>query len=1068
MKSFLLYILLILISFPIFAQNEIIFRGKVMDENSREPLVGVSIRSLTSPQGTLSEADGSFVLPLRDRADIVLFEYLGYEDAKYPVSLGLEINIYLKESNNLGISEVVITALGIKRQTKALGYAVQEVNSQALTEVRTPNLLNSLSGRLAGVQIANGSSGIGSSSRILVRGNASLSGNNQALFVLDGVPISNEIVSNATENDATGFQEVDYGNGAAEISPDDIESISVLKGPSASALYGSRAANGVVVITTKTGRKSSGIGVELHSSLMAGSLLTLPRYQNVYGQGAGGEFSYEDGTNAGINDGGIVSFGAKMEGQLVKQFDSPSTDVNGNPVRAGDIVARNGNAITPTPFIARPDNIRNFFQTALTHQNSVSVSGGNEAGNFRLGISTLSSQGIIPNSDLRRQNVTFATTYQLSERLKVRLFSSYIRSASDNRPGTGYGSENPMYLFTWMGRQVEVENLKDFWQAGQENLRQFNYNYAWMDNPYLTLFENTNSFTKDRLIGNMAVTYQLAKGLSLSLRSGLDNYADVRKSQRAFSTQRFPRGAFRQDRVGFREQNTDLLLRYDLALGSKWNINLSAGGNRMDQETSYEMLLAPELSVPGIYTLENARVPLQNRQDQFRKRINSLYGFTQISYKSFFYLDLTARNDWSSTLPLDQNSYAYFSASGSFILSDMVELPELIDFAKIRLSAASVGNDTDPFNLTNTFQFQAPYGSFPTVSNSPTLLNNQFRPERLNAFEAGLDIRMLKNRLGLDLTAYHNVSQDQIVQLPTAVPSGYTNRIVNGGKILNRGIEAMLNVVPVRKENFQWRAFANFSANRNQVLELPEGIEQYVTGFARVYERSDRSVWFIASPGGRLGDMYGTGLLTVDGQHVYDANGQPVKDPNLRLLGNANPDFIVGLGNEFSFKNWQFHFLFDWRQGGTIVSRTYAIASTSGVLENSLVGRETGLIGAGVKNTGTAVEPHYVPNDKAISAQDYYGQYFDRDNEANALYDASYVKLRSVNLAYQLPKSLAQKIGFEGIQLAFIGQNLWLLTENPHFDPELNAMQGRSYVQGVEDMSYPSTRNFGMSVKLRL
>lgn len=1067
MKFIYIYIFSILLIPDMYAQSVGSISGKVVDKTYQEPLEGATIRLANSQKGTLSDSIGRFS-----------FEGVNFPETLEVSFVGMEtFSIDLKESSELTIElkayfftnyPVVITALGIEREERALGYQVQEVDGKALTQVRTPNLLNNLSGRVAGVQITNGSSGVGSSSNIVIRGNASLSGSNQALFVVDGIPISNEIISNATENDATGFQEVDYGNGAAEISPDDIESISVLKGPSATALYGSRASNGVVVITTRAGYAYDKPKIELNASLMAGTLLTMPQYQNTYGQGSGGLFSYEDGLNGGINDGGIVSFGARLEGQPVKQFDSPSTDINGNPVRAGDVVARNGNPITPTPFVANPNNVKDFFQTALTSQNHIAISGGNEKGTYRLGLSHLNSRGIVPNSDLKRNNISLKNTYDLTDRLSVNFFGTYIRSTSENRPGTGYGSENPMYLFTWMGRQVNVDHLQDFWQAGQENIRQFNYNYAWMDNPYLTLFENTNSFAKDRLLGNLAVIYDFSQSLSLTLRTGLDNYSDLRRSQRAFSTQRFARGAFRQDRVGFREQNSDFLLRYNHTLGERWDVNFSVGGNSMDQFASYEMLLAPELSVPGIYTLENARVPLQNKQESFRKRINSLYAFSQLSFNRFIFLDLTFRNDWSSTLPLDQNAYAYYSASSSIILSDLLDLPERIDFAKVRLSGAVVGNDTDPYSLTNAFQFQSPYGSFPTVSNSATLLNNQFRPERIQALETGFDIRMFQNRLGLDMTFYRNVSQDQIVQLPTAIPSGFSSRIVNGGKILNQGIEVIFRLSPVRSRDFNWRTFANFSANRNEVLELPAGIDQYVTGFSRVYGTSDRSVWFIASPGGRLGDMYGTGLLTVDGQHVYDDNGNPVKDPDLRLLGNANPDFIIGLGNEFQFRNWQLNFLFDWRQGGTIVSRTYAIASTSGALENTLVGRENGVIGAGVKNMGTASEPNYVPNDKALTAQDYYGQFFDRDNEANALYDASYVKLRSVQLAYSLPRESAQKLGFEGLQIALIGQNLWLLTENPHFDPELNAMQGRAYVQGVEDMSYPSTRNFGVSVKLSL
>jgi len=1082
MKQFsLLLLTLFVFCSSIYAQDHII-DGTVLDKNTGETLIGATILIENTTQGTYADVEGNFLLKTQKLPVTLIIKYIGYKDKKVVVSsVDKKIEIELEEGDyisppvippipSIKVREVLITALGIERDRKALGYSVQQIESKTLTQVREPNLLNSLAGRVAGVQINNGSSGVGSSTRVVIRGESSLSGNNQALFVVDGVPISNDLIANVTENDATGFQEVDYGNGAGEISADDIKSISVLKGPSATALYGSRAANGVVVIETKDGSNQSGFGISLNSSLTVETPLTMPQYQNVYGQGNGGLFEYEDGLNGGVNDGEIVSFGPTMDGQLIKQYDSPSTDVNGNPVRGGDVIGRNGNEIQATPFIANPNNVRDFFETGMTWINNIALSGGNNNGNIRLSYTNLNNKGILPNTDLKRNSLALSTRYTITPKLKTKLFLNYINSASDNRPAMGYGSENPMYLFTWMGRQVNTESLKDYWQAGQEGLQQYNYNYAWMDNPYLAMYENTNSFGKDRVLGNVSASYDFAKGLSLRIRSGMDFYNDLRESRRAFSTQRFPNGAYREDNVIFREMNTDVLVKYEKRTDN-WGFMLSGGANRMDQSLKYKATVAGQLSVPGVYNFENSRNPLEIIQYNERKRINSLYALGQIDFRNQIFLDLTVRNDWSSTLPTGNNSYAYYSASLSAVLSDIWSFAWPVRFWKVRLSGASVGNDTDPYSLNNTFLFGQPYGLTPTVAGSAILQNNQLRPERINSFEVGTDLNLkfYNGAIWLDLTYYNNLSKDQIVSLPASAPSGYTFRVINGGKIRSSGVEAMLQYSPIRdKRDFGWHINLNFSLNRSTVTELPSEIDQYVTGFARVYGRSDRSVFFIVNPDGRMGDMYGTGLEQVDGQNVFDANGNPVKDPNLRLLGNYNPDFIMGIGNTFKYKDLQLGLLFDWRKGGVIVSRTLAIASTSGVLESSLEGREDGVVGAGVTNTGTTAEPNYVTNTTPISAQDYYGQFYDRDNEANAIYDASYVKLREIRLGYTIPQKKARKIGFKAIAISFIARNVALWTENPHFDPELNAMQGTRFAQGVEDMSYPSTRSFGIGLNLKL
>ncbi len=1074
MKSILLFVLMMSMTGYTYAQLTI--KGQITDTEENQPIPGVNILEKGTNNGTTSDVNGQYELTLLDGdGGILVYSFIGFKQQEKSIDKTAQMDVSL-EAQAQELDEIVVTALGIERDRKALGYAVQKIDPQEFTEVRQTNLVNALAGRVAGVHTTNGGSGVGSSSRIVIRGESSLSGGNQPLFVVDGIPISNELISNATENLENDFQEVDYGNGAAELSPDDIASINVLKGPAASALYGSRAANGVVVIETKDGaydkrKGSNGFGVTYNTSITADSPLLLPKYQNEYGQGAGGLFAYEDGVDAGVNDGGIVSFGPKLEGQSIPQFDSPSTDIDGNVIRAGDVIARQGNPITPTPFIANPDNIKNFFQTGFTFHNNIALSAYNDQGNFRLSFSRLNNQGITPNTDLKRNGLSLSSRYKLTNKLTARAYANYINSSSSNRPGIGYGSENAMYLFTWMGRQADTEQLKDYWQAGQENFQQFNYNYKWMDNPYLTMFENTNSFNKHRLIGNLALNYQFNYHWRLRLRSGMDYYNDLRASKRAFSTQRFKNGAYREDEVLFQENNTDVLLSYRNDWHRPLQINASIGGNIMNQHSDYESTVAGELSVPAIYNFGNTKIPLVIQQAIADKRIYSLYAFTNLSYESLVDLDLTFRNDWSSTLPKENNSFAYFSSALGLNLTNLLSLPESISFAKLRLSFASVGNDTDPFQLRNTFVFNENYGSNPLVTNSSRLLNANLRPERLNAWEAGGEFWLFDDRLALDLTVYQNTSTDQIINLPASAAGGYPERVVNGGKIRSRGLEAVLNIVPIQTDAFKWTSFFNFSRNVSRVLELPEGIEQYVTGYARVYSSTDNTVFFIATPtgsdattGGLMGDMYGTGLMEVDGQQVFDANGFPVRSPELRKLGNYNPDFILGFGNEIKVQNFKLNFLFDWHQGGEVVSRMFAIGSTSGVLASTLPGREEGIIGAGLTDAGDGT---FVENTTVISAAEYYNQYYNRANEENAVFDASYLKLRSVGLSYDFDRDWLRNMGLQDLSLGLIANNVLLFTENDLFDPETTTMQGRNFAFGVEDMAYPSTRSVGVNLKVK-
>jgi TonB-linked SusC/RagA family outer membrane protein len=1070
MKKIYYLFLLQLCFFSAFSQLQS-YTSKVLDA-AGQPVPGSTVNEMGTTNFAVTNGEGVFVLETKSTDFILQVSALGFKTLQINVINGaLPASIQLMESAEQ-LDDVVVTALGIERNKQSLGSSVAEVNAKQLTDIPMNNVVNSLAGQVAGVQVTNGSSGPGSSSRIIIRGENSLGGSNQPLFVVDGVPISNELIASDLTNNGAG-QEVDFGNGAAEINPDDIASMTILKGPGSAALYGSRAANGVVVISTKRGSEKPGFGVSTSSLLTFETLLTIPDYQNVYGGGSNGQYSFENGVGGGTNDGGISSYGPRLDqGLMIKQFDSPSTDVNGNPVRAGDVIARsypNGTytEITPTPWVARPDNVKDFYETGVTSQHNVAISSGNDRGGIRFSYSNLRNEGTLPNTNLKRDGLSLSVDQKLNERLKTSVFVNYINSRSDNRPNLGYGYENVMYGFNWTGRQTDISALRDYWQAGQEGIQHYDFNYLWLTNPYLTLYENTNSFDKNRFLGNGNITYDFNEKLSLRVRTGLDNYNEMRAFRRAYSTNRNVYGSYREDDISFTEINTDVLLTYRDKINEAFKYSVSAGANRMDQKSEYSYSSANQLAVPDIYSLSNSRVPLQGSSESFDKRINSVYALGNVGYRNYLFVDLTLRNDWSSTLPADNNSFAYYSAGLSYVLSSMFNLPRAISYAKLRLSAASVGNDTDPYQLANTYQFNQNYGSNFRVTNETILRNANLEPERLNAYEAGAELWFFDNRLQLDGSVYQNTSINQIIGRPISSSTGYSNIIENGGEVRTRGIELTASGRIINGKKFKWLTSVNFSRYRSEVTKLPEGVDQYVTGQANVFGGNGgaNTVFYIASEGGRVGDMYGTGFVQVDGRTLYNSNGLPVQDSKLRLLGNYNPDFSMGFGNEFSYKFVSLSILFDWRYGGTIVSRTKALGSTSGVLEETLEGREGGIVGDGVVNVGTAENPQYVENTTVVPASDYYNAFYDRGNEASALYDASYVKLRQVSIYFNIPAKTCQKIGFESIKVGLIGSNLFLWTENPHFDPELNALQERSITYGVEDMSYPSARSFGISLK---
>ena len=1060
MKHISMWLLLLFTSIS-FSQIKI--TGTITDKNSGVNIPYVSISSSTK-NGTTSDLNGNYSIVVSNKNQFLTFTYLGYTTQIVKVENQTKIDIQLTEQET-SLNEVVVTALGVNRQTKELGYVVQELKAEALTTIKTPNFLDNLSGKLAGVTISQGATGVGSSSKITIRGEASFS-NNNPLFIVDGTPINNNTVFNFTNEAAAGFQEIDFGNGAMEVNPDDIASVTVLKGPSAAALYGTRASNGVIVIKTKDGSKKKGLGVSINSSITFDSAFRLPEFQNEYGQGNAGNFEYVDGLGGGTNDLITYSWGPKLDaGNLIPQFDSPVTLPDGTVIRGGDTSLYNGVSITPTLFKSNPDNLKDFYQTGITTINNIAITDRFNNGSYRLSITDLDSESIIPGVNLNRKTAAVKMTFNPTEKTKVTSAINYVNSSSDNRPANGYGSENVNYsLVAWGPRSLNINNLRDYWQPGLEGLQQYNFNYTYFDNPYFILKENTNSFNRDRVFGNIAINHKFTDELSISVRSGMDYSSEKRKFKRNFSSNRFKNGAYAEHDVFYREINTDFLVNYTNDFGD-FSFDASFGGNRLDQTAATKQLQTTNLAQPGIFSLNNAASPIEAFQFDSKKRINSLYGIAKFGYKNYLYVDVTGRNDWSSALAtpfsVDGTSFFYPSISSSFILSNYTELPESISFAKLRASVAQVGNDTNPYQTSGAFVSQTTFNGQATFSNQDFIPNANLKPELTTSYEFGADLRFFKDRLNIDFTYYNATTKDQIISLPIAISSGYNQQVINGGKVNTTGVEIILGGTPIKTADFKWNTTFNFATNKAIIKDLPQEEGRLTLAYSRIYNSANQTVWFQVEEGGQVGDLYGTGYQkNEDGQFLLDDNGRFIANNNLIKIGNYNPDFTLGWNNTFVYKNWNASFLFDWRQGGEIVSRTSALGNVGGQLAETAFRPAAGIVAQGVNiHTGQ-------PNTVAVSAESYYRQFYDRNHEENNVYDASYLKLRQFSIGY----TLNLEEGFLGLKdtsamhFSFIGNNLFVITENPHFDPEQLAVQGNGFVSGVEDMSYASSRSLGFKV----
>lgn len=1060
---------------PVAAQTRTI-TGKVYDKDDKTPIIGAVVRLTNTNKGTITDASGSFKLNIPAAGSLAV-SFIGYEPVTVETGNLSTFDISIQKDNK-SLNEVVVTALGISKQSKALGYAVQTVDTKQLTQSQDPNLINNLNGKVAGVVITNGGAGVGSTSRIVVRGENSFNGSNQPLFVVDGVPINNETYfNNAIENSSNQgtWAEVDWGNGAAEINPNDIAKVTVLKGSTAAALYGSRAANGAIVLTTQKGSAEKGLmGVTFNSTTTFETPLKLPHLQNEYGAGVnaypltGTPNTYSFVNGAGASENNIPNWGLKFDPNLkVIQFDSPA----GDGYQAGDLVARGinpGLIATPTSWVGHSDHFKDFLQTGITTQNNIGFSGVSDHGSYRFGISQMYNRGLLPGTDLRRYGISLRANHTFSDKLTSDFFISYIDGNSSNRPNIGYGSESVMYTFFGvygMPINVDIHSLKKQWQTGRDQTNQFRY-WNNHDNPYVTLFDNTNSFNKNRLLGNASLKYMVNQHFDVMLRTGTDFYVDNREGHRAFTSVRFPTGGFRTDNVNYFENNTDFLLSYHKTPGHLFNLNVSGGGNRFMQDITYTRDIANALITPGLYNFSNAQNQLPTLYQKFNKVVYSLYAFADLDYKGLIFLNITGRNDHSSTLPAGKNSYYYPSASLSGIISDMVHLPSAISFLKVRASAAQVGRDADPYSISNTYTTNTPFGTYPLTAGNNVLANNNLKPSSTTTMEAGAEVRFLNDRIGIDATIYKSKTKDEVVQLPIPVSSGYTNAYVNGGKIDNKGVEIMLSLAPFRAKSadgFNWNMNFNFSHNIGKVVSLPDGINTYVYAQVTQYDRYYRAIQYDAKVGQRLGNMYGNAFVRDPQGNIVYKNGVPqFTSTQNTLLGNYNPDFVLAWNNDLSYKGFNFSFLWDLHKGGKFFSYTELGILSGGMSTQTLQGRETGIVGKGVTLDASG---KYVENTTKVDAATYYNAYYNASNNEAFMYDATYLKLREFRLGYTF-KHVFGSTSKSKLNLSFVGRNFLEFTKNKDVDPETLALRGQQILPGTEFLSIPSSKSLGFSLGL--
>lgn len=1077
--------------------------GVVVDDKG-EPLIGATVMQKGKNNGASTDIDGKFTIRVNDISPVIIARYVGYNSSEVRAKKGEPLKITLK-SSAVNLSEVVVTSLGITREQKSLGYAVTKVGSDDLNNSVSGNWLNNLDGKVAGLSATGAGSGPNGSMRVILRGDQSLNyGNNEALFVVDGVPITS---GDGGTGSGSGYGSddapVDFGNGASELNPEDIESVSVLKGPAATALYGSRAANGAIVITTKSGKKGKGLGVTLNSSVTFERAGYFPEFQKEYGPGTGlGFYTFNywafsgDAPEGFLKDrpagGSRYSFGeAFSPDKLRNQYNSYNWETGEYQL---------------TPFVYADDWYTGIFKTGTTFKNNATISSNNGKGTqARLSITDTRNNWILPNTGYQNQTVSLSFSHKMNKWIKLTAKVNYLHKSSDNIPTTGFNSQSPFYFLIWGTTNNSMKLSYDEYFNGR--CTKENYEGGGKDgkgmvasrgnsqpnNPYRLLYESTNAINKNRVYGNALITIKFpVKGLTLDLRGGTDFSAEFRQQKKPFRTKGYLSGFYREQNYRDIETNLDFMIKYlnnDL-FDSKPGLNAAFGGNNMTRSLWRSSITLDRLGEEGVYNSTNTPAGEQARTWFYRSKkvVNSFYGFINASWDDTYFLDVTARNDWSSALGRGNWSFFYPSVSASILLDQALKLREnapWLNMLKIRGSWANVGNDTNPYTLVDGYSAVTTYpGSYQLPSERA---NYYIKPENVESYEAGIETRMFENRLGLDIAFYNSSTTNQIVSAITDPIIGSSSKKINCGEIRNRGIEIALHATPVRTKDFTWNIDVNWSRNWNKLVSLEDGWDprtpyQLAKGIAGNYAHIYSFI------GEEMNWIYGIGYQRApEGATYIDANGNQVScagmkiinadngfpmldDTPERRIAKINPTWRGGLGMNFKYKDFTLGMSFTAQMGGHTYSITHAQLSYMGKLENSLEGRADGLVVEGVNAiTNPDGSISYQPNKTITSSvEEYYNKYkWHPKNVEENTFKTDFLKLKEIRLDYNLPRHICRKT--KVIQAASLGAyatNVFCITKFPQFDPEAGTLVGTNVVNGIEAGAFPMTRTYGINLKL--
>ena len=1030
--------------------------GTVKEAGEDAPLPGVNIIVKGTSTGTTSDINGAYSLEVPGDNATLLFSFIGYRTQEVSVGSRSVIDVAL-EQDITQLGEVVVTALGIEREQKSLGYAVSEVEGEELTQAKEVNFVNSLSGKVPGLQISQTNGGPGSSTRVVIRGNTSLLGDNQALFVVDGVPV----INNGEGEGADFSGNKDYGSPIQDINPEDIESVSVLRGPNAAALYGSRGANGVILITTKRGTRRDGIGVTLNSNLTFETPLINPEFQNEYGQGR-----YDGALGEAVHDiDAVGSWGPAIDpSRQVTRFDGNGT----------------------VPYAAAGDDFENFFRTGITATNSVTISGGSDKATFRLGYTNLENNGINPGSDFKRNAFNLRVSSNLTDKLYVDGKVTYTKTDAVNRLEFGESRFNPMQGLLLKPRSISADDAEKYAAspiAGLPGAFESN-NWGYGVNPFYLADRELNLDTRDHYLGLLTMKYAFTDWLELQLRASQDHSVfDVQDISPIGANPQAPDGTMTTQTSQQTRRTYDAILMINKQLNETISLGANLGVVQNRAFGTRTFIIANDQVAPGLFSVNNFENKVGSTFETDEK-VNSVFGSLQLGFNDVFFLEATGRNDWSSTLPLDNNSFFYPSVTASVIVSDLLNLnSNTLSFAKVRAGWAQVGNGTTPYNLFDTFIISQDtyngeiflyYGN--TDSATPyegsqygiSLKNPNLKPEQTNSIEFGTELRFLDNRLGLDFTYYNSKTEDQIFNVGISKTTGSETVVVNSGEIQNKGIEIALTGQPIRNDNFRWDVNIAYSSNESEVKSLsPEyGLEDL-----RLGGDFNNRIQVFASTGRPYGDLWGsTYQRDNNGDIVYGQDGLPVVG-EVGVIGNATPDFLAGITNTFSYKNFGLSFLIDIRSGGQLYSLTENDMHNLGVLKATLPGREYYSGGNGIMvpagativdadgNEGGTLNPTVAA--RGVDPGVYWGR-LSQISEA-WVYDADYVKLRQLTLSYSLPSSLLQNTFINRMKVGYVARNLAVLhKKTDNIDPESSFTSGN--LQGIDSYGLPPTRSHGFQL----